>query len=153
MVFISTSPEVSSDIAQLLEKMFNTVWFWPAVIFFLLAAVFNPKGPTIGNQLIVSFICGSIAGYSTMTFFRAAPLDATLVGLIILFTGLIWLATASDGMRGRIIYLIFAFVIAAVVIGISVANPTTIVPQLVIFGWNALQSMFNAVLSWILGAF
>jgi uncharacterized membrane protein YccC len=147
------SASTDSDTSQLLGQIFNLDLFLPAVGFFVLAAVFNPKGPTGASQLIVSTVCGSIAGVLTMQFFRAAPLDTALVGLIILTAGLFWLAGASERVRGRAIYLIIAFFFLVIVIGISVANPDTLVAKSVINGWNALLIMYDAALSWLNGRF
>lgn len=131
-------------LTQFLGGFLDMEFFLPAVICLIVATLFNPSGPTGLNQLVVSFIFGAIGGYLFVLLVRGTPTDASILALIILTVGLIWLFTRTAGWISKVVFGILSIMAIGAIITVSSSNPTGgILPQAVSTIWTTAQSIVD----------
>lgn len=131
-------------LTQFLSGFLDMEYFVPVVICLIIATLFNPSGPTKLNQLTVSFIFGAIGGYLFVLLVRGTSTDATILALIILTVGLIWLLTKSNGWISKIVFGILSIMAIAAIITVSSSNPTGgFLPQAVSTIWATARTIVD----------
>jgi len=147
MDLLSTLSGIWNVIMEFLGGFLDTNYFLPVVICFIIASAFNPHGPTKANQLTVSFIFGAIGAYLLVLLFRGTSTDASILALIVLAVGLVWLFTKSEGWIGKIVIGILAILSIGAVITVSTSNPTGgLFPQAVSTIWTTAQSILDTLI-------
>jgi len=142
---IGTIGGIIGTFVGFLGGFLNTGFFWPTLIAIIIAIVFNPKGPTSLDKLVVSLIAGTIGAFLLVKLFRGTDIDALLLAFLVLSIGLVWLFTAT-GLVGKIVTAILTIVSVSVLVGLSVtAPPNTAVATVVIAFRDAGTSIINAV--------
>ena len=123
MSFFDSLKGIIDSVFALLGNFLNVDLLLPFIICAVIAAVFNPHGPTRAEQLIVSFIFGSIAAYLLVLLVRGTQIDAILLGLGVFAAGLIWLFVSSRGWVWKLSSGILAALTLASILTVAGANP------------------------------
>jgi len=129
---------------QFLSGFLDITYFLPVVLCLVVAAIFNPRGPTSANQLVVSFIFGSIGAFLLVLLLRGTLTDAIVLALIILTVGLIWLFIRSEGWISKLVVGVLSILSIGAVITYSGASPGAgVLPQAVNTIVASAQQIFN----------